>query len=121
MKKDLYKMEIWLLKVSPMVIAALYLLNTMLSYFRIDLPALSLIGGMSLLPLVFLYVSSFVFGFCLYHRMFIYYIATNDIISYADYVYGGIPVSDRNYLLIHIIIAGTFLFVILYLKRKCSH
>lgn len=121
MKKDLYKIEIWLLKMIPMIIAALYLLNTVLSYFHIELLVLSLIGGMSLLPLLFLYISSFVFGFCLYHRMFIYYIAVNDIVSYADYLSGGLPVSDRDYLFIHIIITGIFLFIILYLKKKCSH
>lgn len=121
MEKALYKIEMGLLKVIPMVIAFLYLLNTVLSYFYIEAPVLSLIGGLSILPMVFLYVSSFAFHFCSYHRMFIYYVAVCDVISYLDYYY-ELPISNRDYLLLHITIAGLFLFIILYLKLKiCNH
>lgn len=120
--KELYKIEIWLLKVIPMLIAALYLLNTVLSYFYIEISALSLVGGLSLLPMLFLYISSFVFHFCAYHRMFIYYVAVSDLLSYADYIFDGLPIPNRSYLLLHIVIAGLFLFIILYLKFKvCKH
>ena len=62
--KTLYKLEIVLLKVIPMLLAGIYLSNTILSYvFNIDLIALSYIGGVSLLPLVFLYLSSYAFKF----------------------------------------------------------
>lgn len=121
MNKGIYKVELLMLKVIPMLLSAIYFLNTILSYFYIDLPILSWIGGFSLLSWLFLYISSFAFHFCLYHRMFLYYIAVCNIISFIDYYY-GIPVSDRSMLLINIIIAGLFLFVILYLKLKiCKH
>lgn len=115
--KTLYKIELYLLKVIPMIIAGLYLLNTILSYFYIDIPILSLIGGMSILPLLFLYVSSYVFKFCEYHRMFLHYIVISDSIAYIEYYTGGI-LSDRNFLLLHIIIAGLFMYFILYLKFR---
>lgn len=115
--KVLYRIELYLIKIIPMVIAGIYLVNTILSYFCIDLPILSTIGGMSLLPLLFLYISSYVFKFCEYHRMFLHYIVVNDIINYIDY-YKGIPCSDRTYLFIHIIIAGIFMFLILIFKFK---
>lgn len=122
MSRGIYKIEVKLLKIIPMVIAAIYLLNTILSYFYIELPLLSLIGGMSLLPLLFIYVSSFAFHFCVYHRMFIYYIAVNDIICYIDYCVDSLPITNRSYLLLHLMIAGVFLFIILYLKLKvCNH
>ena len=115
--KALYKIELYLIKIIPMLIAGIYLTNTVLSYFYIDLPILSLIGGMSLLPLLFLYISSYVFRFCEYHRMFLHYIVANDMLNYADY-YGKIPCSNRTYFLIHIIIAGLALYIILYMKFK---
>ena len=115
--KSLYKIELYLLKIIPMIIAGLYLLNTILSYFYIDIPLLSVIGGMSILPLIFLYVSSYAFKFCEYHRMFLHYIVVCDSIAYIEYYSGGI-LSDRSYLLLHIIIAGLFLYIILYLKFK---
>lgn len=119
--KPLYKIEIGLLRIIPMIIAALYLLNTILSYLGMDLPVLSLIGGLSILPLLFLYVSSFVFKFCLYHRMFLYYIVVCDFISYVDY-YIGLPFTDGTLLKINVTVAGLFLFIILYLKFKvCRH
>lgn len=115
--KALYKIELYLIKIIPVFIAGIYLTNTVLSYFYIDLPILSIIGGMSLLPLLFLYISSYVFRFCEYHRMFLHYIVANDMLNYADY-YGKIPCSNRTYFLIHVIIAGLTLYIILYMKFK---
>jgi len=60
-KRRLYKCEIMALKVLPMLIASVHLLNTVLSCLGMDLAILSYIGGVSLLPLMFLYLSSYVF------------------------------------------------------------
>ena len=79
--KNLYKVELYLLKIMPMVIALAYLVNTVSSYFGVDIPILASIAGMSLIPLIFMYISSYVFKFCEYHRMFLHYIAVNDIIN----------------------------------------
>lgn len=69
--KNLYKVELYLLKIMPMVIALAYLVNTVSSYFGVDIPILASIAGMSLIPLIFMYISSYVFKFCEYHRMFL--------------------------------------------------
>lgn len=79
--KNLYKVELYLLKIMLMVIALAYLVNTVSSYFGVDIPILASIAGMSLIPLIFMYISSYVFKFCEYHRMFLHYIAVNDIIN----------------------------------------
>ena len=115
--KLLYKLELCLLKIIPMVSALLYLANTVLSFYDIDLPILSYIGGYSLLPLLFMYLSSYVFKFCEYHRMFLHYIVVSDVLTQIDY-YIGIPVSDRGLLSIHLSVAGISLFIILYLYVK---
>lgn len=116
LNKLLYKLMILSLKVIPMLIAAIYLLNTMLSFVGIDLPILSLIGGLSILPIIFLYIASYALKFCEYHRMFLHYVVVTDILSYIDYYTNGEYFSNRTLFLIHVFVAGVFLFFILYLK-----
>lgn len=115
--KDLYKMELYLLKVMPMLLAAIYLVNTVLSYYDIIIPVLSYIGGLSFIPLVFMYVSSYVFRFCSYHRMFLHYIVVNDSINLIDYYY-TLPISDWELLILHMSVASIILFIILYMYVK---
>lgn len=114
--KPLYKIELYVLKVIPMTMAALHLLNTVLFYFGIDLEILSYLGGVSFLTLGFLYLSSYVFKFCNYHRMFLHYIVVSNLICIYD-TYVGIPLSDGNLFILNMSVAGIFLFIILYLKR----
>ena len=97
-----------------MLLALIALLNTVLSYWDIDIPLLSYLGGVSLFPLVFLYLASYAFKFCECHRMFLHYVSLTWVLNIIDY-YIGIPVSDKELFLIYMIIACVFLFVILYL------
>lgn len=118
--KTLYKIEIWLLKIIPMVLAGIYLSNTILSYFLdIDLIILSYIGGISLLPLIFLYLSSYVFRFCIYHRVFLHYITINELILILD-THIGLPISDLEYFCLQMSIFGISLFLFLYLYVKSN-
>ena len=100
-----------------MLLAGGYLLDTILSYFYIDLPIFSILGGMSILPLIFLYISSYVFKFCEYHRMFLHYVVVNDLLSIYDY-HIGIPISDVGLFLVHIMITGLTLYLVLYLHIR---
>ena len=117
--RDLHKLLLFSLKVIPMLLALVSLLNTILSYMDIDVPLLSYLGGISLLPLIFLYLSSYAFRFCNYHRVFLHYVAVNWILNIYDY-YIGIPLSDKNLFMLYMIITGIALFVIFYQKKKCS-
>lgn len=113
----LHSIVIKVLKVIPMLLALTALLNTLLSYFYVEVPLLSYIGGVSILPLLFLYLSSYAFGFCSYHRMFLHYGLINWVLNIYDY-YIGIPLSDKELLMFYLIITGVFLFIILYLHQK---
>ena len=115
--KYLYKVLIITLKYIPMVISFMYMINTILSYFYIDVPIISNIAGMSLLPWLFMYLASIVFRFCQYHKMFLYYILVIDFINIIDY-YLGIPIGDLELLMLHSFISGVFLFLILYFYVK---
>ena len=113
----LHKITIGVLKIIPMLLALTTLLNQILSYFGIDLEVLGYLGGISLLPMIFLYLASYCFQFCNYHRMFLHYVVVCDILTLIDY-YIGIPVSALLMLLIYLSIAGIALFIILYLHQK---
>lgn len=117
--KALYKIQLYLIKVIPMVMAFICLLNTTLSYFDIDILALSYISSNSILTIIFFYISSYVFRFCEYHRMFIHYNTFMWGLNIYD-MYIGVPISDRSIFSIYLIITGIFMFIILYLYVK-SH
>lgn len=115
--KLLYKIELILIKYIPYIISVIYFLNTILSYFDIDVYFLSHLGGMSILTFIFLYISSFVFKFCIYHRLPLYYILLCDLINYYDY-YIGILVNNKELVLIHIILLSIFVLLLVYLKFR---
>lgn len=117
--KSLYKIELVLIKSIPYLISVLYMLNSILSYFGIDTNIISHIGGLSLLVFIFLYVSSFAFKFCIYHRLPLYYILICDIINYYDY-YVGIPINNKGLLILHLILIAMFILSLVYFKFK-SH
>lgn len=113
----LHKYLIWVLKGIPIILAIICLSNTLLSYWNIDLPVLSYLGGVSLFPLLFLYLASYAFKFCEYHRLFLHYITINWLLNIIDYYY-GIPVSDKGMFLIYMVLTGLFSFLLLYFHQK---
>ena len=112
------KLFIGFLKILPMVLAGLFLLNTVLSYFYIDWTILSYLASVGLIPWLFIIAASYKLHFCEHHRMFLWYILANNILCWIDYEY-TIPVSNKGLFLIHIIVAGLFLFLVLYFHQKC--
>jgi hypothetical protein len=110
------KLFVGYLKILPMLIAGLYLLNTALSYFAIDWPIMSYLANFFLW--LFVMAASYRLKFCEYHRMFLWYIFTNNILCIVDTEI-GLPISNWNYFILHIIVAGIFLFLVLYFHQKC--
>lgn len=115
--KTLYQLEIKSTKVLPIVIAVIYIINTLWAYYFYDERLFSVIGGMSLLPLSKLYLSSFTYKLCFHHRIFIYYIFLCNILYTVDYYMDGIPISDRDYLLLNVVLFGIFLILYIIFKR----
>ena len=118
--RKLYKVELLLLKILPVLISLIYFTNTLFSLFSIDLPILSYIGGMSLIPIIFIYISSYVFQFCEYHRLPLHYVVVNIILCSIDY-YIGIPISTRLLIVLHCCIFCIFIFVIIFLYLKSQY
>lgn len=117
LSRVLYKAVIVAIKIIPILIATLFLVRSILSCIDVDVTWLSYLCGMSLIPLLFMYLVSYAFKFCTYHRMFLHYIVVNDAINYIDY-YIGIPLQYHELLRLHIIIAGIFLLLIIYYHQK---
>lgn len=116
-KKRQHKMVLVFLKIIPILLVLCHISNTFLSLFGYDSMIWSILGGMSVIPLAFLYLTSYALKFCAYHRMFLHYIVYSEILSWVDYCY-ELPISNRALFCWHFVIAGIFLFLILFLRFK---
>lgn len=114
------KLFIGFLKILPMVLAGLFLTNTILSYFYIDYEIISYLAGVGFIPWLFIMMASYRLHFCEYHRMFLWYIFANNAICWVDSQF-TLPISNWNYFILHIIVAGLFLFLVLYFHQKCRN
>lgn len=115
LSKKLVKKFILATKVLPIVIAAIYFLNSTISFFYGNDIPLNYLGGVSLLPILYLYLASYTFKLCEYYRMYLHYIVIITIINVYDY-YIGLPVNDLNLYLITVLITIITMFIIIYLK-----
>ena len=110
-------MALGYLKVIPMLLALCDFINTLLCLCGVFIDIPSYIGGVSFLTLAFLYLVSYVFQFCVYHRMFLHYVLVNNLLSMFEY-YVGFPVETNGLIGIFLANACVFLFLILYFYKK---
>lgn len=94
-------------------------MNTLLSLFDVNVVIFSYLAGVSILPWVFILISSFVFKFCSYHRIPLYYIIVNDAINVID-SYLELPISDLVFISIHSVIFFICFIAIFVLRKKCN-
>lgn len=102
-------------KILPIIIAAIYFLNSTISFFYGNDIPLNYIGGVSLLPVLYLYLASYTFKLCEYYRMYLHYIVVINIINIYDY-YIGIPIDDISMYLLCVLLTTITMFIIIYLK-----
>lgn len=115
LKKALHKLVLYSIKMIPIIVSCIYLLNTVFSYFDVDLPLLSYIVQFLFIGLM--YLTSYAFRFCSWHRVLIHYILIVFILNIVDY-HIGLPVSDRELFIGYIIITTICLLLTIYLKFK---
>ena len=101
-----------------MVLAVLSFTDTLLSYFDYEGATISYI--IALLIWLFLYLSSFCFQFCRWHRMFLYYILVEGIINWYDYTY-GIPLGLRPMVAFQLGLGIVFISIGLYFHQHDKH
>lgn len=110
--KTLYKVFLVILKYIPVFVTLTYILNSILCIINIDIPVLSNIAGMSLSTWVFMYIATFVFRFCIYHRLLLYYILTADLVNITDY-YIGLPLEDMGLISLNLSLVGVLIIALL--------
>lgn len=110
--KFLYKVFLVALKYIPVLVTLSYVINTILCWFNVDLPVLSNISGMSLLTWLFMYIATYVFKFCNYHRLLLYFILVDDSINIYDY-YFTIPLENHVMLELHTALVGILVIILL--------
>lgn len=113
--KNTIKLFVLVTKVLPMLLALCHLLNTVLSFFNIELIFLNYFASISILCAAYLYFASYIIKLCSYYRMFLHYCVVINILNILDY-YIGLPVSDIGMYLIFVMITIITMFIIIYLK-----
>jgi hypothetical protein len=115
--KSLYKIELLLIKVTPFIISIGYIIDITLSYFNIHSVILNYIIDLSLIPFIILYTSSFVFRFCIYHRLPLYYILILDSIHYYQ-CNNSIEIYYKHLTNLILISIGIIMLILVYIKNK---
>ena len=125
LNKRLYKINLFLLKLLPVIMCSGLIIASYGATFQISegfvivLQIVSHYIGLVMAPIGFMYISSYIFKFCNYHRMFIHYIAIIEFMNVTNW-YFKIPISNELYNRIQITITITFfiVIVIMYIKKR---
>lgn len=108
-----HKIFLILLKTIPIILAAIYFANSLLRILGINLWIFNLFGSVSIMSLMFLYLASYAFQFCSYHRMFLHYISVITIYNILDLCF-VFNVSNNNLFISLMIITFIFMVITLY-------
>ena len=122
--KELYKYTLYALRVLPMVMAFAYILMLGCFHYAPKYVIIPHLLGTVFAPLLFIYIISYVFRFCAFHRIFIHYYAFISVLNVSDH-YLEPYFNDNIVTLIHD--GGTLFFAIIaiimyalkYKRDKC--
>lgn len=109
LRKSNHKTFLVITKFIPHVSALMYALYTLIQFAGIDPIIIGYFFSYSLLPWVYMLITSYVFRYCYVHRLPLYYILLNEILTITDY-YIGIPINEFNLLLIHLLLIALLIF-----------
>lgn len=98
-----------------MVLAVLYFVNTIISYFGIHIKLVAHI--FVVLSISFIYLASYVLHFCEYHRICLHYVVIIYLLKCYDY-YIGIPINDFNIFVVYSVITFIAIIIAIYFKLK---
>ena len=111
------KLLLVLVKYGTWLIGVSYFIQIILNCFGLYSFVLTYVFSVSIVPIIILIGFSIFLGFCIWHRMPLYYAITLDIINIIDY-YIGIPVSNMWMLIICLLLIGLFILIGSYIKNK---
>ena len=108
-KRNVNKISLIITKFIPHLGAFGYIIYTLFGFYGIDLNLLGSFIHLSLLYLIYLLIDSIRFKFCYVHRLPLYYIALNEIITEIDY-YFNIQDDVIQLMVIHILLVALLIF-----------
>lgn len=122
--KSLRSLKIFLrvTKFIPHLLALGYVIYTIFGLCGIDLIIMGSFIHVAILPWLYFFSNSIIYRYCYVHRLPLYYILVNEIITSTDY-YINIPLSTFNLLVIHILAIACLIFSysIYYVKTYKKH
>lgn len=83
--KATYKIFLYLVKILPFVISCFYFIYNLLACFDVEIIFISMFSGTSILTILMFYMISYIFRFCIYHKIFIHFILLNNVLNVIDY------------------------------------
>ena len=104
-----HKSYLIILKYIPHLTAFGYAISTLLQFLGLETIIVGYFIHMSLSFWLFCFLTSFVFKYCYVHRLPLYYIALNEILTIYDY-YFNIPLSDNKLLVVHLLLIALLIF-----------
>lgn len=93
--KNLYKLLLVILKGLPMVMASGFIISNTIPNISPELNMIVHVCALIVPQFAFMYLSSYIFRFCSYHRIFFHYILAIQAITVTDW-YIGIPISNEE-------------------------
>lgn len=114
-----HKSLLLIIKYIPHIIAVAYAIYTFLGICGIDCNMFGCIFHVSFLTWITLYLLSIVFKYCYVHRLPIYYIGLNELITCLDY-YLNIELDTFTFIVISVLMSFSLIFgyTYYYLKFK---
>lgn len=120
--KRQHKLMIFTLKILPAVMASSYLIELISTLLGFGTQVLINFIGMIAAPVLFMYLASYVFKFCEYHRMFIHYVLIIEILTTAKWYFPliitGTVLLNVTFVLSVLLIIGIILFNISKIYKK---
>lgn len=116
--RNLNKLTLICVKYVPIIFAMIIFASLILSYTDCHYLIAEILGNIfDLIVTLSFLVFSIVYKFCIYHRLIIYYILINYLLLMYDKLF-EIPISDENFFILLMILAGISLIAILYTYIK---
>jgi hypothetical protein len=115
--KNLYKLFLSIVKYTPTFLSFVFIVNLTCIYFKITIPVLAYLGGVSFIFILILYLVSWVFKFCHLFRIPLHYVTLVNTIGIID-KYIILPFSTIGMYRLYFIISGIMLVISIWLMYK---
>lgn len=111
--KRKHKLLIFVLKILPAIMAGSYVIEMISIFLGFGTQVLVNFIGMIVAPILFMYLASYVFKFCEYHRIFIHYVLILEILTTVKWYYPVI-VTSQLVLNISFVLSGLLMLCVVF-------